>query len=646
MVNDRNRRRRWPWIPAAIAGVAGLSAHFLGAGLHTLSADIAPTVLAWPATLAPLIGTLAFTLRHRHAATRWLPELAVFGFGSAALTYLLAIDGPSPFIALVALVATIISATRWWRAHPIGPQVKRLVPPELAPITPAVPDPERDPYCVAWLENNASKDGKAPGSRLTNRRDDEFTTNYDIALKRGHQTVHDLQPNRAKLAGGLGEDTERVLFKAPPRGMGAHWARMTIIRKDPVADTRFYTGPQVEDGVIKNVARLVDGSGEMDVTMWDDNGTVGTMIVGSTGGGKSGAANIVTCSAMSTGLLNLLYADPKGNSSTALATRARVAVIGKQNVLRLPQLMTAMLAARAELAAELSSDLIFPSREIPGWMLLHDEYSLIASDPGAQKTWTETVNIVRAYGMWAVALNQSLGQPQWGTDHARSAFASQVVAFRINSKSGSDLVPGLTFDPNDLPVDDRGRPVPGMAVHAHHDTPTRWDFLPSTADAERMAAKELPAPPITTVTAFDEFFAQPDLHPLDEAAITSVLGPAVNGRWQVGGPGATHQFRSGDAAPGPGAGPTDFAPKQPTRGRWGQRGTSASGSHHAALTPVQAEVLEIVRGGTGVTGEIVEAATAARSSVMNALDVLIDRELIEKLSHGRYQHIPMTSTST
>ncbi|MGM0724180.1 MAG: hypothetical protein ACQEXM_26945 [Actinomycetota bacterium] len=639
MIADRNRRRRWPWIPALAATSAGTVAHLAGTGLHA-AMGISPTAPAIPATIITLAGVLLFALRHRASAGRWVPELLAAGTGGAALTYWTAVHGPSPATLILAIVSTLIAGKRWWRAHPLGPRTERLVPAELPPLEPSAPDPEHDPYCVAWAENNASKEGKAPGSRLTNRIDDEFTTSFDIALKRGAQTIDDLRANRSKLAGGLGEDTERVLFKPAARGMGAHWARLTIIRKDPVAETRFFTGPHVEDGVIKKVARHVDGSGEIDVTMYDDNGTVGTMIVGSTGGGKSGAANIVTASALSTGVLNLLYADPKGNSSTALATRARVAVIGNANVLQLPQLMTAMLAARAELAAELRADLIFPSREIPGWMLLHDEYSLIASDPKAQKTWTQTANIVRAYGMWAVALNQSMGQPQWGTDHARSAFASQVVAFRINSKSGSDLVPGLSFDPNDLPVDERGRPVPGMAVHAHHDTPTRWDFLPSDADAKRMAEKGLPAAPYTTSTAFDEFFNQPDLHPLDEAAITSVLGPAVNGRWQVGGPGATHQFDSDDPA-----GPVASAPatqKTPQRGRWGERGTNAAtGKTSKPLTPIQQEVLKVVRAGTTATGEIVAAVDAARSTVHEALDVLRDNhQLIERTAHGHHQEIP------
>jgi hypothetical protein len=346
-------------------------------------------------------------------------------------------------------------------------------------------------------------------------------------------------------------------------------------------------------------------------------------------------SDIHTCGAMDTGVMNLLYADPKGNSSTALATRARVAIIGKENVLKLPWLITAMLKMRGDLAGSLGKDLLFPSRQIPGWMFLHDEYSLIANDPLAMKVWTETVNIVRAYGIWPVALNQSLSVPQWGNDHARSAFASQVIAFRINSKCSSDLVPGLIFDPNDLPVDDSGpvaRPVPGMAVHAHLDTPTRWDFLPSEADAARMKEKGKPAPPFTTTTAFDVSFKKcPSVDLADVLALEMILGPAVNGRWQVGGTGATHRFPDSlEELHSKGK------PATKPRGRWGQRGGTPTGGQ---LSPVQTEVLDIVRGGTTKTGEIIDAAKAAKSSVHDALDQLTNLGLICKTAHGIYEAV-------
>ncbi len=287
-------------------------------------------------------------------------------------------------------------------------------------------------------------------------------------------------------------------------------------------------------------------------------------------------------------------------------------------------------------------------------MFLHDEYSFVAHDVKVAKTWTETVNTVRALGIWLVGLNQSQGMSEWGSDHARSAFASQVIAFRTNSKSSSDLVPGLLFDPNELPLaadvdgEITDRPEPGMAVHAHRAAPVRWDWLPSDADAAELARTGQAAPPETTSTAFDRFFAQPALHPLDEAAVTAVLGPPVGGRWQVGGLGGTHTLGDDDSVAGGAAGGAAVvvaAGRGARRAPWGSRasadGESAAAVEPAAsavvLSPVQAEVLALVAGGTATTGALVDAVTASKAAVHDALDALIGYGRIIRVVRGRYQ---------
>ncbi|OLM28953.1 hypothetical protein Ae717Ps2_5922c [Pseudonocardia sp. Ae717_Ps2] len=652
LVADRNSRRRWPWIPAAAGGGVGMGGHWIGAAAAALGATTDPGVFAGPAAALPVAAAVLGAARYRSHVGRWWPELCVSGAGASVLAHALATTGPSPLLGAAAVLGTTVLGTRWWRAHPLGPQVVPLTSSELPALAP--PDPEHDRYCLAWAQTNGSKTGKVPGSRLTNRVDGPYTTTFDVVLARGVHTVADLLTHRVRLAGGLGEPADRVLFAPAAAGESAARARLTVIHTDPVADTRYFTVPRVHDGLIQGVGRSVDGTGEVDVVMWNDSGTVPTMIVGSTGGGKSGATNILTTAALSTGVLNLLYADPKGNSSTALATRARVAVIGKHNVLALPRLIGVILAARARIAAQLGSDLIFPSVEMPGWMFLHDEYSFVAHDPTTAALWTETVNTVRALGVWVVGCNQSQGQAAWGGDHARSAFASQVIAFRTNSKSSSDLVPGLVFDPNELPLDDARprRPVPGMAVHAHLDAPVRWDWLPSDADAARMTATGRPAPELTVSTAFDRHFTQPDLHPLDTAAITTVLGPAINGRWQIGGLGGTHHLTDGGAAgAGAGAGSGRGGLRRSPQPSWGTRTATADTPPAPApagaggVSPVQAEVLALIEGGTTATAELVAAAAASKAAVHDALDTLIGQGRIARVARGRYQATTVAATA-
>ncbi|WP_226358742.1 hypothetical protein [Pseudonocardia sp. ICBG601] len=45
LVADRNRRRRWPWVPAAVGGAVGMGGHWLGAAASAV-ADVGP--VCWP----------------------------------------------------------------------------------------------------------------------------------------------------------------------------------------------------------------------------------------------------------------------------------------------------------------------------------------------------------------------------------------------------------------------------------------------------------------------------------------------------------------------------------------------------------------------------------------------------------------------
>ncbi|RJQ74222.1 hypothetical protein D5S17_23430 [Pseudonocardiaceae bacterium YIM PH 21723] len=657
MIRQRNARRRYPWIPAAATVTEGLTAWQLG-HLATWVADVPGSTVALVLALAPIATATTVVVRNYRSCGPWLPEIAAAGFCSAGLVYWIGSGGPSYLNLLVLLLLTVVLGARWWKAHPVGPGVPRLQPEqpedqetEVGDGEQAVTDqgeettapvsaPEVDPYCIAWDANNARSKGKAPNSRLTNRRDDEYTITYDVELERGAQTYKNLVANRGELAGGLGEDTEKVLFKKAVRGAGAHMARLTIITRDPVEKVRYFSGPRWDNGVIRGVARCVDGSGEADVIVYDRLGTVPTMVVGSTGGGKSGAANILTTVVMSSGVYNLLYIDPKGNSSTAIAPRARVSIIGKENSLKATWVVDQLMSARGQQAAEMAADQIFPTQELPGWMLLHDEFSFVSGDHKAVRIWTETVNTVRALGLWPVALNQSQNQTEWGKEHCRSAFASQVIAFKINSESASELVPGLYFDPKDLPVVDDGsgppRPVPGMAVHSYKDSPVRWDWLPSEADAKRMADEGEPVPPYTADRAFTEAFAQcPPISAADQAAIEKVLGPAVNGRWQVGGANSTHEFPATLEELQAKLQGRSSSPKKNV-GSWVQR---AKATATVQLTPSQAEVLQLLKDGLSRTGEIVDAAESAPSTVKEALSGLVKKGLVRKDEHGVYEPI-------
>src|SRR5690606_13095777 len=144
------------------------------------------------------------------------------------------------------------------------------------------------------------------------------------------------------IAGALGLDTQQVIPEPPRKDeqgfRPANRARITIIERDVAAGMRYWAEPHVQltpDGtaaVLTNLARFRDGQGEARCVMWNRDGMVPTTIYGGTGSGKSAAVNAITIGAMSTGLLNSIYVDFKGNSSLMMRSRARIVVVGRDAV--------------------------------------------------------------------------------------------------------------------------------------------------------------------------------------------------------------------------------------------------------------------------------------------------------------------------
>jgi hypothetical protein len=674
---DRARRRRYPWFAAGVTLAFGLVAYLVGLAFEAAGASPAP--LAAAVAVVPVLIGLIMAARMREEARRWRRELVLAGVAAALFTYWTGQAGVSQWTLVLLLVGTAVGGRRWWAANAVGPWVPPIGPPgtpapwlpagtpapwlppapadEAADAVPAeatsaadgapaaptaasapkprtrvVANPDKDPIALDWEMNNAREGGRAKGSILTNREEDEHTIRYLIECVKGRQSAVELRGSRRLLASGLGMQRNRVLIDEGPADMGEHIGSLTIIKGEPVSDTRFFTEPRVDGGLIKGVARRVDSRGEVDVMIYDHRGMKTTAVVSSPGGGKSAAINYLVTCGLSTGRYNGLYVDPKGNSSTALATRARVAIIGMNNVVRMPALLNAMLEARGKLAGELERDTLFPSEEIPGWIWVFDEYSSMVDDPSLARCLTRVGNKIRSLGIWGLAANHSLAVPPWHTDMGRAAWMERLIAFKINSDSSAGLVPGLLCSPNNLPVGADGLPLGGSAVHSYVDVPLLWNWLPSDADGDFMRSNGEAPPPITASQAFDRFFRQPPPHEVDEMAIREVLGSPVNGRWQIGGKGATHTLPDLDGgASAAGASPSTQAPAP----RWGQVQGSGSGT---ALTKCQARVLGLVRDGTTQTGDIVRALDGeySESAIKDALPKLVTLGVLVKTGHGSY----------
>lgn len=637
-IQERSALRRYPWNAAAGTLISGSMAWGFTALFATAEVDPEPVA----GTVAGLPLALAFVAAWKaRDEAKWIPDIALGGLAATGFTYWTGMTGMGsvPSLAwhlLALLIATVVLGARWWHAHPVGPGVKPLrEEPEAAEPEPetteAAPEPEADVFAERWAMNLGAPQKRFTGSYLTDRAVNEFTTSYNVQLVSGDQTYDTLMGNAMNVASGLKIDRNDLVIEPPARTKGgkkagADTARLTVITKDPVAEPRLWAGPRWNNGRVEGLARYIDGSGEVSVKLFDHKGSKRMMIVGDSGGGKSGAANTIVASVMSSGLFNLVYIDPKGNSSAALKSAARVAVIGKEASLQAPMLINAISAHRAAWSNTHDKDLILPSEQFPGLFILHDEVGLMAKENAWANAWGEFANIQRSLGMPIAGMNQYLHETYWGGDRVRAAFAQQVVAFRISSKS-DDLVPGLEFRPRDLPVDEDGETIPGFAVHVglgRRNVPALWDWLPTDSDKEDDPEFN---PPYRTSTAFGEFFHEPELHPVDIEAIESVLGPAVNGRWIVG-PGGTHQFPSkknnGEGSSGGG---------RQARGGFGSKNRSSDEQS-------KPRVLAIVQGGTTKRSDIIAALPQfSDKTVEKALSDLVADGAVANTGRGIYEAI-------
>lgn len=642
---ERASLRRWPWTAAVVtAGLGsmswGFTALFATAGVE--AEPVAGTVAGLPLA----IGFIAAWKAREQA--RWIPDIAAASASAAGFTFWCGMTGWSWWHLLVLLVGTVVLGARWWNAHPVGPGVPPLWEPEAsadpqpaetdtleATAAEPEPEPENDRLAQLWEENLGGPNKRFAGSYLTDRQETEYTTSYTVQLVSGDQTYEALMNNAMYVASGLQIDRTELVIEPPVRTKGgkkagADTAKLTVITKDPVAEPRLWSGPRWNNGKVEGLGRYIDGSGEVSVKIFDHKGCKRLMIVGDSGGGKSAAANTIVTSVMSSGLFNLIYIDPKGNSSAALRKHARVAIIGKEAALQAPMLMNALRAHRSAWSTANGKDLLLPSTQFPGLFTLHDEIGLMAKDNAWANAWGEFANIQRSIGIPIAGMNQYLHESYWGGDRVRSAFAQQVVAFRISSKS-DDLVPGLEFKPRDLPVDEEGETIPGFAVHVglgRRNVPALWDWLPTDSDLEDDPDF---TPPYRTSSAFETFFNAPDLHPVDVEALESVLGPAVDGRWVVG-PGGTHEFkkknsRAGGAASG----------GRQSRGGFGVAAENGKRSTEEQCKP---RVLSLIEVGTTRRAEIIAALPQfAEKTIEKALSDLVADGAVCNTARGVYEAI-------
>lgn len=658
MIRRRNRLRRRPWhapITSVGLGLAGQGTGLLLASTTSVDPRIGAAVFAAAPVLAAVGLVLRGETRYQHqlgrvdpdeqdppmapAHRRFWPEHLIGTAGCAGLVYWIAIGGMSWLVVLVILVGTSLVGTRWWRENPLGPGVPALDPPRAAePAVTEAQQPQVDGYARAWR--------KLQLGRLTNRSEGENTVDYDVELPPG-TGYGQLLGKVDDIASALGLDKQQVIPK-PPGKNEQGWrpnncARLSIVVHDAVAGQRYWSGPQVTvtpDGtaaVLTGLARFRDGQSEAQLVMWNKDGMVPTAFFGGTGGGKSAAMNMVAVGALSTGLLNSIYVDFKGNSSGAMRSRARIVVVGRDAVRDVQKLLKLLTDVRI---TNDPRDKQFPTHERPGWFCFLEEITKgIKADPKFAAEMEHTATTVRSLGILLYASSQDMHGSAWGGTNARSAFSKQSVVFYMNTDS-DQLINGLTYKPSALPTYDEdeaatgqdGQPVPGFAVHANTyraNVPCRWDWMPGDDDPVEQE------PPYRVSAAFDQFVSEPGIAQDEYNALVAALGPPnPDGRWIIG-TGGTHRFQTEEEKAD--LDETGTRPVRTTFDFGTPRDMKPAAPVEDPLTQPQRRVFGLIEGGTTKRGDLVAACPEmSPSTIDRALDALAGDQWIERAGQGRY----------
>jgi len=367
----------------------------------------------------------------------------------------------------------------------------------------------------------------------------------------------------------------------------ANITEMAGTEEHPTASgVRVNRGWTFERGAIVGLSRLADQEGEGRVTMYDRDGMVPTALVGHAGSGKTNAARLLARAAGSYGA-NVLHVDPRGHGD---GPRARVNLVGRAASLRAPELVDAIVCARAGFARRSGARVLRTTGPLGAWMVLHEEFCAVADDVAVAGAWGEAAGKMGSLAMWPVVTNPSLLDRAWGERVTRAGFTKQLVAFELRAPHEREMS-GLSARVLNRRWHDDG-PVRGRAVQgrpgARHCSRVRWDLAPGDQ-------------------ALDALGNQRDLHEIDVQAIESVLGPAVDGRWVVGGPDGTHAFP-----------PVAID-----------------------LSPLEKEVLTAVREGTSCVRAIEDVvAPQARFDVRVAMARLVQAGLVAMPKPGRFVAVP------
>ncbi|HEY9251595.1 MAG TPA: hypothetical protein VIP06_02970 [Nocardioides sp.] len=610
------------WLLALAAAMWGLAA------VTTTSTAIAAAL-----ALSPEVGFVGWMISRRTGQWRHRAELAT-ALAAGWLIYA-AWTGPSWTILLALVLLTIGLSLKYWKAirlqHPLGP-----------PPGTAEEDEFSGPTDERWRKFVAGPKGPLTGSRLTGHDTSQtHRERFTVMLLPGQQTLSSALANIDRIASGLDVPVRNLVLEPHPNESPTQ-LQLTVVTQSPIAKTVEYTGPKVEDGVIK-LGPYADGEGYANWRLWtsgevpNSGSAWGGFILGGMGSGKSRVMELITIAAMSTGWCETWFIDPQGGASSPALTKHADWAVDLDDAEKVLTALERFIDARgAEMASEgwIGFD---PSPERPLLMVVIDECHEVFVDN--TERWTTVARKIRKVGGAIVALSQYPGLSTFGgSEPLRSAIcAGNVIVMRAESKQNGQLVPGLELDPMLLPD------LPGfgytVARRGHGRTaPYRSEYVTDPSYWYGI----YPGPGLDRLSAHGCGKDYEQRHQVAEERMSGLRKLVERMRNGLGAaPEPKRRPSANQTATSAGAFPTVPAP--PTFNNV-QDKLPARSPEPIPAKPSNAReaILARLADGEAKTGELQAAAGVGETRTRELLKELIKAERMTKVGHGTYRLVATT----
>lgn len=510
-IRTGQQARALPYKLTAVTGAAGYTAWGFA---ETAEFAFGPAGHLLATTTTGLVtGSVVAAIRYAKRATITDTWRTRFWCASAAATSWItvaSVDGAGwGMLATLAAGAAACSA-RWQRHHEVPlPGADKPVPVDAPGDTSEVAE-----LAARWQRRVAAANRQVPGSTLTDGQhfDNGDGTGQGLAYLcqlAGGVTLQAVQNRAGNIASSMGLDPVQLVFDYPPLPEGKKFRDSSVIRfqvvtTSPITEVVDWTGPDYADGRI-GLGPYADGRGRAEVQLFTEDGIRHCVVIGSTGGGKSALLRGLVASARSSGLVTVLYLDPKRNSSPELAATATVALKGLDQAEEFTQAVEALLRGR-----QLESDLhdwsgFTPSRDRSAYIVAVDECDMLFALPTMARRWGVIAKTGRALGVQLTLATQYAGQKAFGGaegEMLRSNVArGNVILMRTESNTSDRLIAPELPNSRSLP-DEPGYGY--LQANEARRAPFRSAFLPSVQNCPDgfnalVALQQYPDAPMDTI---------------------------------------------------------------------------------------------------------------------------------------------------